>query len=90
MEYEILTIRKKRILTPDEKKEKNVKSKEKFILVHFNGDKDAYNKYVSAKMKALYYDKTKDYKERVNSKRLSLYYKKKAEREALKEQLTVS
>ena len=83
---QILTIRKKRILSPDEKKEKNVKSKEKFILVHFNGDKDAYNKYVSIKMKELYDDKTKDYKERSNAKRLVLYYKRKAERDALKKE----
>jgi len=72
---------KKNIISPEQKKLNNLRYKENFIKKHFGGDVVAYKLYMTAKVKSVYHNPNKNYKEVSNKRRLDSYYRKKENRQ---------
>ena len=80
----------KKTISPEQKKINNLRYKENFIKKHFGGDVAAYKLYMTLKVKTLYHDPNKNYKEVSNKRRLDTYYKKKENRQMEAQFQTVS
>jgi len=70
----------KKILTPEQKKANNLRYKLNYIKKHFGGDEDAYKLYLATKVRELYHNPDKSYKQVSDKRRSEAYYRKKENR----------
>jgi len=80
----------KKFLSPEQKKANNFRYKENYIKKHFGGDEAAYKLYLAQKVRALYHDPNKNYKQVSNKRRSAAYYRQKENRQMEAQFQTVS
>jgi len=80
----------KKILTPEQKKANNLRYKENYIKKHFGGDVIAYKLYLASKVRDLYHNPDKQYREVSNKRRSQAYFRTKENRQMEAQFQTVS
>ena len=66
----------KKILSPEQKRANNLRYKENHIKKRFGGDVAAYKLYIAEKVRALYHNPNKNYKQVSNKRRAEAYRQK--------------